>query len=72
MKPKRLLLIGVAVFICYAGMYLVFKVSHIEIWTHDNNRYVIFPGSLSYYAFRPLAYLDAQLTGMRFHIGPHQ
>ncbi len=72
MKPKRLLIIAGGLFICYAGSYLAFKATHTEVWSRDDQSYVIFPGRLSYYAFRPLSYLDARLTGMRFHIGPHQ
>ena len=37
--------------------------------------YVIFPpgyGGALYYLWRPLSYLDGVITGVRFHIGPHQ
>jgi hypothetical protein len=45
----------------------------VEPWDKDGQKYVIFPAwprSL-YYLYRPLAHLDAHLTGMRFHLGPH-
>lgn len=58
----------------YLGGYALFRQTHIEVWEKDNNEYVIFPtgSTYLYYAFRPLTYLDSILTGMRFHIGPHQ
>ena len=45
-----------------------------ETWEQDQQEYVIFPTEKTslYYLFRPLTYLDSYLTGMRFHLGPHQ
>ena len=57
----------------YLGTYLWFRVTHVERWERDNQDYVIFPRSMVlYYFYRPLTYLDAKATGMRFHIGPHR
>jgi hypothetical protein len=65
-----------ALIIIYVAGYVVFRQTQSEVWTNDSNSYVIFPesvlGRLAYYAWRPLSYLDAKLSGMRFHIGPHQ
>ncbi|MDA7948737.1 MAG: hypothetical protein MPJ78_14835 [Hyphomicrobiaceae bacterium] len=62
--------------ILYAAAYGGFRQTHIEVWEKDNQAYVIFPtgslGKAMYYAWRPLTYADAALTGMRFHIGAHQ
>jgi len=65
-----------ALLVLYAATYGGFRQTHIEVWEKDNQAYVIFPagsvGKALYYAWRPLTYADATLTGMRFHIGPHQ
>ena len=54
--------------------YLGFRSARVRKWEYDGHDYVIFPSgsNLLYYGFRPLTYLDARLTGMRFHIGPHR
>jgi hypothetical protein len=70
---KRKLLIGaVALVVVYVLSYGGFRQTHTEVWERDSNAYVIFPSAGLYYAYRPLTYADAFLTGMRFHIGPHQ
>jgi hypothetical protein len=70
---KRALVIIVALLLVYVGSYVCFRTMHIERWERDGREYVIFPRSTAvYYLYRPLTYLDAQLTGMRFHIGPHR
>jgi hypothetical protein len=70
---KRLFLILVALVIVYIGSYGWFRSSHVERWDRDGRDYVIFPQQPAlYYLYRPLTYFDAQLTGMRFHIGPHR
>jgi hypothetical protein len=58
----------------YTGSYLIFRVSHVEIWEQDRNAYVILPENRVplYYLWRPLTYADAAVTDMRFHIGPHR
>lgn len=57
----------------YVGTYIWVRTSHVERWDRDGHDYVILPRStLVYYVYRPLAYIDTQLTGMRFHIGPHR
>ncbi|MGE0772871.1 MAG: hypothetical protein AB7K37_14240 [Cyclobacteriaceae bacterium] len=70
MRKKTLLIVIIAL---YALTYLAFRSRHIEKWDQDGHRYVIFPRDSLwiYYLYRPLTYLDGQLTGMRFHIGPH-
>ena len=58
----------------YVVAYIVFRQTHIEVWAKDGQAYVIFPTSAAwtYYLFRPLTRIDGAVTGMRFHIGPHQ
>ena len=57
----------------YLAGYAVLRVSQAERWEGDGQIYVIFPASAPwlYYLYRPVAYVDGSLTGMRFHIGPH-
>lgn len=65
----------IAALLVYAGSYLLFRQSNIEVWERDKRPYVIFPagvGSVLYYAWRPLSYVDGAVTGMGFHIGPHR
>jgi hypothetical protein len=56
----------------YVAGYLVLRQTSIQVWERDNQAYVIFPGSALYYLWRPLTYIDGAVTGMQFHIGPHQ
>ena len=59
----------------YVASYSVFRVTHTEVWERDGKPYVIFPtgyGMALYFLWRPLTYVDASMTGMRFHIGPHR
>jgi hypothetical protein len=59
----------------YFGGYIAMREARAERWERDGQVYVIYPdgaGRLLYYAWRPLSYLDARLTGMRSHIGPHR
>jgi hypothetical protein len=70
---KRLLLILVVFLVAYMGSYVWFRSARVERWDRDGREYVIYPQQPAlYYLYRPLAYLDAQITGMRFHIGPHR
>jgi hypothetical protein len=58
----------------YLASYLYLRSTSIERWDRDGHDYVIFPQQpvIVYYFFRPLSLADAALTGMRFHIGPHE
>ena len=60
--------------ILYVLTYIGLRMSWSEVWIQDQQTYVIFPlgAEWAYYLFRPLAYVDGALTGLRFHIGPHQ
>jgi hypothetical protein len=70
---KRFVVVVVALFVVYVGTYVWLRGSHVERWDRDGHDYVILPQSTAiYYLYRPLTYLDARLTGMRFHIGPHR
>lgn len=68
---KRILLV---ILLIYVAGYAALRVTRAEVWEQDGQSYVIFPENMIvlYYAFRPLSYLDAMLTGMGAHIGPHQ
>jgi hypothetical protein len=69
---KRALIIVAVVLVAYIGAYVAYRTTNTEIWEVDGMSYVIFGSRLNYYLFRPLTYIDGALTGMRFHIGPHQ
>jgi hypothetical protein len=59
----------------YLAGYVIFRQVRAERWERDGQVYVIYPdgaGRVLYHAWRPLSYLDARLTGMRSHIGPHR
>ncbi len=56
----------------YSLVYFAYRQTHIEVWPRDRQPYVIFESEIPYYIFRPASYVDAHLTGMRFHIGPHR
>lgn len=71
---KRKFLISVIIiFTLYISSYIIIRQTHIEIWEKDKNAYVIFPETkILYYMYRPMSLIDEKITGMRFHIGPHQ
>jgi hypothetical protein len=62
--------------ILYTAGYAFFRTTHAQVWEKDQATYVIFPegsaGRALYYAWRPLSYLDQQLTGTGAHLGPHR
>ena len=68
---KRILLL---LLILYLAGYTIFRQTNQEVWTKDSETYVIFPSSMValYYLWRPMSIMDSKLTGMRFHIGPHE
>jgi hypothetical protein len=68
---KKLIILLLAI---YLLSYTAIRIVNAETWEKDQQVYVIFPKSpiALYYLFRPLSYLDAKVTGMKFHIGPHQ
>lgn len=71
---KRLAILVFSVVLIYVLSYALFRISHTEIWEKDGRRYVIFPKSWTtlYYCYRPITYVDGAITGIGFHIGPHQ
>lgn len=74
-RRLRVVFILVAVlFWLYVLSYAYFRQTHTEVWERDGRAYVIFPTDkiYLYYLYRPLSYADGKLTGMGFHIGPHQ
>jgi hypothetical protein len=72
----RLAVLLVLVVALYTGSYAGFRQTRQEVWQQDQQTYVMFPaggtGQALYYIWRPLSRADGALTGMRFHIGPHQ
>ena len=70
---KRLFIAAGVLLAVYVASYRWFRATHVERWERDGRDYVIFPQSAAlYYFYRPLTYVDAKLTGMRFPIGPHR
>lgn len=71
---RRLVWIVVLGAALYAAGYIVFRQAHAEVWSRDQRSYVMYPQSPGfwYFLFRPAAYLDERLTGMRSHRGPHR
>ncbi len=72
MLKKNFIRLLAAVLVVYLGSYLAVRWSYSEVWDRDGMTYVLFPSSVVYYLYRPLMYIDSSVTGMRFHIGPHQ
>ena len=73
MKRKISVVILILV-LAYFVSYIWFRQSNDEVWEKDGNAYIIFPTEQIYlhYFYRPLTYLDGNLTGMKFHIGQHR
>ena len=71
---KRFFVTVLLVGAVYVGTYIsAADVTREALGSRDGHNYVILPQShLVYYVYRPLTYIDAHLTGMRFHIGPHR
>jgi len=62
--------LGVSLTIVYGALYLAYRFPNTETWGDD--QVVVFGSRASYLFFRPAAYVDGNLTGMRFHLGPHR
>lgn len=72
LKPRFFALLLV-IPLLYVGSYVYFRQTWKEVWDVDKKTYVIFPeDKILYYVYRPLTIADGELTGMQFHIGPHQ
>ena len=73
MKRKAIAAI-IVLFLFYVLSYIWIRQTHMEVWEKDNNAYVIFPADkvFLYYLFRPISYVDGNLTGVKFHIGQHR
>ena len=70
---KKWIILIAIVLILYFLSYLVFRQTNSEVWENDGKEYVIFPMNkvYLYYIYRPLSYIDGNLTKMQFHIGEH-
>jgi hypothetical protein len=71
---RKVVLVAVLAVLGYLISYLYIRSTSIERWEKDGQDYVIFSKEpvAVYYFYRPLSMIDAALTGMRFHIGPHE
>ena len=70
---KKILIVAFIIIDLYLFSYIFVRQTHMEVWEKDKNEYVIFPeNKILYYMYRPLSVIDGKLTGIRFHIGPHQ
>lgn len=56
----------------YLTVYIVYRARHVQVWAGDGKAYVILGSRLTWYGYRPLSYVDARVTGMRFHLGPRR
>lgn len=70
-KPRRQRRNLAYLILFYLLGYYMLRTNHVEVWPKDNQRYVIINDVRLYYFYRPMQYLDAALTGQRFHLGPH-
>lgn len=70
---KKWIILIAVVLTLYLLSYIVFRQTNSQVWENDGREYVIFPTSkvYLYYVYRPLSYVDGNLTGMQFHIGEH-
>jgi hypothetical protein len=73
MRPK-ILFVFIIIVVLYLVGYALFRQTHIQVWNKNGEPYVVFPkgNPVIYYFFRPLSYIDGAVTGMDFHIGPHE
>lgn len=73
MKKRAYIVIAI-IALSYFLSYLVFRANNTETWAQNGKPYVIFPKSKMwvYYVYRPASYIDSKITGIGFHIGPHQ
>ena len=74
MSHKTRVLSGVILLLgAYLISYIAYRQASIEVWERNGTEYVIFSeDKILYYVYRPLSIIDARLTGMQFHIGPHE
>lgn len=70
---KKWIILTAIVFALYLMSYIVFRQTNSQVWENDGREYVIFPTNkvYMYYLYRPLSFIDNNLTGMQFHIGEH-
>ncbi len=70
---KKLLFV---LLVAWTSSFAYFRNANTEVWVKDKQSYVIYPatpvGQGLYYLWRPLSYVDKELTGRGSHIGPHR
>lgn len=73
-KQRNRSILALTVFLlAYCGAYFYIRSTRAEKWDQDGKTYVLFPNSkIVWLAYRPLTMIDASLTDMNFHIGPHK
>jgi hypothetical protein len=73
-SAKRLAVFFLLVFFCCILGYGYMRQTNKQTWEKNGREYVIFPKDtlFLYYLYRPMAWIDGKITGMGFHIGPHE
>lgn len=71
---KRAALLLILALAAYLLGYFYIRATSVQTWEKDGRNYVIFPKEplFIYYVYRPLSLVDGRVTGMGFHIGPHE
>ena len=66
----------VILFLAYLLSYMGYRSTHMESREEKGRdvTYVIFPDGHEwvYYFFGPMCYVDGVISGIQFHLGPHQ
>jgi hypothetical protein len=70
---KLALVLAIIWILIYFLSYFAYRQTHLQVWEKDQKEYVMFTENkvYLYYFFRPLSWIEAVLTGMNFHLGPH-
>ena len=67
---KLIIILAILWILIYLLSYLAYRQTHIQVRGPDNKEYVFFSDNKFYlfYFFRPLSWIDEELTGMNFHL----
>ncbi len=71
---KALARFALVALVLYVTSYMVLRSRWTRTWDRDGRNYMLFPESplWIYHLYRPLCHVDGRLSGLGFHIGPHQ